>query len=158
MNRLDLVIDWVARAREARYRAEYLASRSLVSASHLRGYFKQTYGRPPQDWLDELRIWHAVELVCAGLTVKEVAAKLDFGGPSHLAIAFEIITVARRAIARCCFSEESRLLLSAESKAMRSSLPGKLPSAAYACELMQRDSIVLEKTANSVMPPRFPSP
>lgn len=84
MKRLDLIEDWAKLGREARYRAEGLALVCSVSGSQLRRYFAPTYGLAPQGWLNELQNWDAMELLCEGQLVKEVAAKLCFGNESHL--------------------------------------------------------------------------
>lgn len=84
MRRLELIQDWVQRARQAEYRSQNLATVCFVSGSQLRRHFAYAYGLAPQDWLDELRLWHAMELLCEGQLVKEVAAKLSFGNASHL--------------------------------------------------------------------------
>lgn len=89
MRRLDRIEDWADRARQAKYDAGDLANVCTVSSTTLRRYFNLVYGRPPQDWLNELRIWHAMELLCDGLGVKEVASQLNFGGSSHLCHRFK---------------------------------------------------------------------
>jgi AraC-like DNA-binding protein len=83
MGRLDLVDDWILAGKEAHYSSPLLARSCSVSASQLRRYFQYVYGLSPQKWLDELRIWHALELLCAGRSVKEAAGDLFFSTVSH---------------------------------------------------------------------------
>jgi AraC-like DNA-binding protein len=83
MMRLDVIRDWVLLARRSGYDPEELAKLCAISSSQLRRYFKQHFGRPPQEWLDELRMWHAMELLCDGAQVKHVAVTLGFSGSSH---------------------------------------------------------------------------
>ena len=78
MSRLDAVTDLVEKAKLARYHAKALARLCLVSPSELRRYFKQVFGRPPQEWLDELRLMHAARLLVSGVSIKEVVFQLHF--------------------------------------------------------------------------------
>lgn len=89
MSRLDWINDWVVRARNAGYNAKALADLCLVSPSQLRRYFNLVYGRPPQDWLDELRLWHAMQMICHGSSIKEAAAALHFWSSAHLSHRFK---------------------------------------------------------------------
>lgn len=83
MCRLDFVDDWIWAGKEARYSSRLLAEACSVSASQLRRYFQHVFGCPPQKWLDQLRSWHAMELLCAGRSVKETAGELFFSTVSH---------------------------------------------------------------------------
>lgn len=89
MSRLDWIDDWIERARNADYNANALAKLCSVSPSHLRRYFNAVYFRPPQEWLDELRLWHTVRLLEEGHPVKHVASTLKFGSASHLCHRFK---------------------------------------------------------------------
>ncbi len=84
MGRLDLIDDWIALARKAGYNADSLATVCEISDSHLRRHFQRIYLRPPQEWLNEVRLWHAMQLICEGMLIKQVAAALNFSGASHL--------------------------------------------------------------------------
>ena len=46
------------------------------------------FHRPPQEWLDELRMWEAFRMLCGGAAVKEVAFSLSFKQVSHFSRAF----------------------------------------------------------------------
>jgi AraC-like DNA-binding protein len=89
MSALSCIDDWVCEARLAQYSARSLAKRRLVSASQLRRFFLQLFRRPPQEWLDELRLWHAMELLVQGRSTKEVASLLSFADTAHLCHRFK---------------------------------------------------------------------
>src|SRR5688572_27351267 len=72
-SRLQFITDWIQRGRESRYDAKALAKLCNVSSSQLRRYFSYSFLRPPQEWLDELRLWHATEILASGQPVKNVA-------------------------------------------------------------------------------------
>jgi len=82
MRCLDLVDDWVQLARKSRYDANALAAALQISRSQLRRWFQEVCGSTPQEWLNEVRLWHALEMVCAGTPTKVVAAELNFGSAS----------------------------------------------------------------------------
>jgi AraC-like DNA-binding protein len=89
MGRLELISDWIELARQAHYSSDTLAVLCSISPSQLRRFFNESYGRPPQEWLSELRLWHAMERLCAGAAIKEVAADLHFGGSAHFCHQFK---------------------------------------------------------------------
>jgi AraC-like DNA-binding protein len=88
-SRLLLISDWVERGRQAHYKAAELASLCKVSPSQLRRFYLDTFFRPPQEWLDELRVWDAMEILASGCSVKETAYKLAFSDATHLSHAFK---------------------------------------------------------------------
>ena len=88
LTRLPLIDDWVGEARKARYSSKKLADLCGVSASHLRRFFILHFFRPPQEWINELRLWDAAKLLSEGYSVKEVAAQLHFADASHFAHCF----------------------------------------------------------------------
>jgi transcriptional regulator GlxA family with amidase domain len=89
MSRLDWMVDWIEMAQAAGYHAERLAPMCCVSPAQLRRYFLVRCSRPPQEWLDELRLWHAVRMLFTGESVKGVAAALHFSDSAHLCHAFK---------------------------------------------------------------------
>lgn len=89
MSRLDRFRDWTHRAREAQYSASRLAKLCGVSQSQLRRFFNEMAGMPPQRWLNELRLWHAMAMLWNGSSVKEVAITLRFSSPSHFCNKFK---------------------------------------------------------------------
>jgi AraC-like DNA-binding protein len=89
MSRLDQIRDWVALGRSAGYRSRALARKSGSSPSQLRRFFQAAFGRPPQEWLDELRLWDAVRFLAAGRTVKETGYKTGFKSIPHFCRKFK---------------------------------------------------------------------
>lgn len=83
MRRLELIGDWGVRAREAHYQARELAIICFVSESYLRRFFHERTLHGPQEWMNELRLWDAMRLLCRGARTKEVAAELGFSESSH---------------------------------------------------------------------------
>lgn len=82
MSRLDLIDDWIEKARESRYDPRKLAKLCGVTDRHLRRYFIQNTGGPTRDWLNEVRIWIAIrELLCAKQTIAEVSNDCEFTSP-----------------------------------------------------------------------------
>ena len=88
MNLLVTVSDWTSRARIAKYRSRDLARLCGVSPGYLRQFFVGRFHRPPQEWLDELRMWEAFRMLCQGVSVKECAFTLGFKQVSHFSRAF----------------------------------------------------------------------
>ncbi|MBI2948907.1 MAG: helix-turn-helix transcriptional regulator [Verrucomicrobia bacterium] len=88
-SQLERTSDWALLAERARYRAAELAKLSRVSLRQLERYFIEHFRRPPQDWLDELRLIKAALLLANGHRVKEVAASLGFSDTSHFSKRFE---------------------------------------------------------------------
>lgn len=86
---LDRINDWVFLAKKARYRAKDLAQLNQVSLRQLERYFGDYFGRPPQDWLDELRLVKAALLLSEGSRVKEVSAQLGFHDVAHFSRSFK---------------------------------------------------------------------
>lgn len=89
MCRLDCVCDWIERGREAHYSGAELAILCGISQSQLRRFFLEKFLRPPQEWLNELRLWDAAEMLAKGKIVKEVAHFLFFADASHFSHSFQ---------------------------------------------------------------------
>lgn len=88
-SQLERTSDWALLAEKARYRASELAKLSRISLRQLERYFIEHFGRPPQEWLDELRLIKSTLLLAKGHRVKEVAAMLGFSDVSHFSRRFE---------------------------------------------------------------------
>src|SRR5688572_4948350 len=84
MRRLEFVDDWAELARKAQYHSPALALICSVSQSQLRRHFNDHCGCSPQPWLNELRLWHAMEMICGGSPTKVVAAELHFADAPQL--------------------------------------------------------------------------
>ncbi|MBI4326533.1 MAG: helix-turn-helix transcriptional regulator [Chloroflexi bacterium] len=82
---LDRLCDseWVALANRARFNAHTLAKLCGGSLRQLERYFLWSFGRPPQEWLDELRLCAANPLLLEQEGNKQVASRLGFANASH---------------------------------------------------------------------------
>jgi AraC-like DNA-binding protein len=60
-----------------------LARLCQISPRQLERYFRERFGRTPQEWLDEVRLHEAPHFLRGGKLVKEVAFELGFVHPSH---------------------------------------------------------------------------
>lgn len=89
MSRLGAINNWIERARESKYDSVKLAENCRISPSQLRRFFLEHFFRPPQEWLDELRLWDALSILQQGESIKCTAAQLDFADGSHLSHRFK---------------------------------------------------------------------
>ena len=80
---------WKGLSSAAQYNARKLASICEVSLRTLQRQFHQTLGRPPQSWLNELRIAVAQNLLQHGTLIKEIASDLGFKHSSHFCRQFK---------------------------------------------------------------------
>ena len=87
-SQLERITDWAPLAHEARYRAAELAKLNHISLRQLERFFMEHFRRPPQDWLDELRLIKAAVLLVSGHRVKEIAPTLGFSQVSHFSRRF----------------------------------------------------------------------
>ena len=78
MARWWTIQNWQKLGEEARYDARELARLCNLSSRQLQRAFRRRFGRSPQDWLNELRIENAQQLLLSGETVKSVALNLGF--------------------------------------------------------------------------------
>lgn len=85
---LDRDGDWARWGAKAGYKAKVLAEIRKVSLRQLERYFIDYFGRPPQDWLDELRLAKAAALLVEGHRIKEVALRLGFDNASNFSRKF----------------------------------------------------------------------
>lgn len=77
-SRLDRVQNWPALAKGVRYSVTALARKCGVTRRHLERYFRIKHGVSPHQWLHELRMKRALELVRDGTPLKEVAIELCY--------------------------------------------------------------------------------
>ena len=80
---------WKGLALGAQYNASKLASLCEVSLRTLQRQFQEILGRPPQRWLNELRIHTAQRLLHQGASIKEIASDLGFKHSSHFCRQFK---------------------------------------------------------------------
>ncbi len=82
-SRLDRNKDWLELAKESRYSAKQLAALCRVSLRQLERYYNNSFGRAPQQWLNEVRLREAKKLLLKGGSVKEATSRLGFKQASH---------------------------------------------------------------------------
>ena len=90
MDRVPIPVErWEKLAEAARYRAHVLAGLRSITTRQLRRQIRFHFGCSPQDWLNELRMAAAEQLLLAGRPVKEVSFELGFKQPSHFCRVFK---------------------------------------------------------------------
>jgi AraC-like DNA-binding protein len=82
-SRLDRVGDWAALAKTSRYMASTIARECGVSPRQLERFFHERMNKSPHQWLRELRMRRAVELLRENVAVKVVAQELCYKDPAH---------------------------------------------------------------------------
>lgn len=80
---------WVELAGAADYNASKLAKLCGLSTRQLQRQFQRRLQRTPQEWLNELRMNTARQMLLSGLPVKRVAYELGFKYPSHFCQRFK---------------------------------------------------------------------
>jgi transcriptional regulator GlxA family with amidase domain len=80
---LHVITDWKSLARAARYRSKPFARLTKLSSRQVERFFAEYIGTSPQDWLDELQMEKAEELLKNGMPVKVVAEEVGFKNPTH---------------------------------------------------------------------------
>jgi len=88
-SKLNRIQNWSDLARQAGFRAKQLAALCLVSLRQLERYCNESFGRTPQDWLNQARFREAKKLLLMGFSVKEVASRLEFKQASHFSSWFK---------------------------------------------------------------------
>ena len=88
---MEDVTERMSLARKAGYRSRELARLCQISPRQLERYFRARYKRSPQEWLDELRLHEATDMLRKRKQVKEVAFELGFVHPSHFIRKFKQI-------------------------------------------------------------------
>jgi AraC-like DNA-binding protein len=82
-SRLDRIRDWALLAKSSRYSASALAQECGVSPRQLERFFQERMKKSPHQWLRELRMQRAVELLREGSSVKQVAPELCYKDTAH---------------------------------------------------------------------------
>ena len=88
-SRLLAINDWLTRGHKAAYDSTKLATSCQVSPSQLRRFFLAYFYRPPQEWLDELRLCNAMKVLAQGQQIKLVAFVFHFGSVPHFCHRFK---------------------------------------------------------------------
>lgn len=89
MARMVTCGEWEQLAAVAFYRAAKLARLRSISERQLQRQIRRVFGCSPQEWLNELRVAAAEQLLLAGRSVKEVSFDLGFKQPSHFCRVFK---------------------------------------------------------------------
>jgi len=83
------VIDAMLQHPEQHHTVESLASIAHMSRSAFARRFTECFNRPPMDYLRDVRLRRAAQLLCRGdLSVDEVASKVGFSSRSHFSHTF----------------------------------------------------------------------
>jgi AraC-like DNA-binding protein len=81
-SRLDHVTDWAMLAVSSKYRVAKLARECEVNPRQLERYFRIRHGAPPHQWMRDLRMRQAVELIRDRTPLKVVATELGYKYPA----------------------------------------------------------------------------
>jgi AraC-like DNA-binding protein len=87
--RLFSMQDWEAHFAHAHYQCAALAGELGLSRRTLRRHITTAFHHAPHRWLEAIRLLKAAELLRTNLSVKEVAAQLDYKQLSHFSAAFK---------------------------------------------------------------------
>lgn len=87
--RLAGIQDWPGRAHAAQYRVGVLAKHCGVSPKTLERHIKLFYGRCPREWLQDLLMARALELLKECDSIKAVAGKLGYDQPQNFSRDFK---------------------------------------------------------------------
>lgn len=82
-SRLSRIRDWESLAQYARYNVAALAECCRVSPRQLERFFQNSFGKAPHQWLHDVRMKRAVELLKDNTPVKEVAFLLRYADSTH---------------------------------------------------------------------------
>jgi AraC-like DNA-binding protein len=82
-HRLELISDWPQRAIRANWCVQKLAKQCGVFWSTLERHIKNCFYKRPHDWLEQMRMQRAVDLLSADASVKEAAVKLGYKNQHH---------------------------------------------------------------------------
>jgi len=88
-NGLLRINDWTECAKRANWCVQTLAKQCHVSPRTLERHIKRTFGKCPQDWLRDLRMHQAVELLLDDSSVKETALELGYKNQHHFSREFK---------------------------------------------------------------------
>jgi AraC-like DNA-binding protein len=88
-HRLELISDWQERAVRANWCVQRLAKQCGVSRSTLERHIKSQAGECPHDWLEQMRMERAMELLSRDIPVKEASSRLGYQNPHHFSRVFK---------------------------------------------------------------------
>jgi AraC family transcriptional regulator len=81
--RLATINNWPELAAQAHWNVAELADLCGVSVKTLERHFLNTFGKPPHEWMHELRLEQVATGLQNGEAVKLAANKAGYGHPSH---------------------------------------------------------------------------
>ncbi|MGC3957746.1 MAG: helix-turn-helix transcriptional regulator [Verrucomicrobiota bacterium] len=82
-SRLDRIKDWALLAKSSRYSASAIAQECGISPRQLERYFQEHMKKAPHQWLRELRMRRAIELLRENVSVKATAQELCYKDAAH---------------------------------------------------------------------------
>jgi AraC-like DNA-binding protein len=82
-SRLDRIRDWALLAKSSRYSASAMAQECGVSPRQLERFFQERMKKSPHQWLRELRMSRALELLQNDAPIKQVAQELCYKDTAH---------------------------------------------------------------------------
>ena|SRR5207302_11224442 len=88
-SRLDRIGEWAILAPQAEFNSKKLAALCKVSSRQLERYFRRSFQKSPQTWLNAVRLYEAARLLHSGASVKETAFHLGFKQVSHFSREFK---------------------------------------------------------------------
>jgi transcriptional regulator GlxA family with amidase domain len=86
--RLWTIVDWNEQAREAKFCFKELARLHDIPARTLHRFLSERFDCRPREWLGEVRMEWAADMLAKGKPVSEVATKSGYGGVSQFSRAF----------------------------------------------------------------------
>ena len=88
-SKLDSITDWMPLFEQAHYRADELPALVQSSDRNLRRFFKERYGKPVQQLIDESRGKKAKLLLLGGMDEKTIINVLGFRTVQHFSRTFK---------------------------------------------------------------------
>ena len=88
-SRLDRITDWEGRAQKAGYQTFALAKEIRTSPRQLQRYFVRRFGVSPREWLREMQMIEARQLLASDHQVKDTAQQVGFRNATHFSRAFK---------------------------------------------------------------------
>ena len=87
--KLQRITDWPERAHAAKYNVKTLAKRCEVSTRTLERFIKLKFAASPHDWMIDLRMRRAVELLPETACIKETSDRLGYKNQNHFSREFK---------------------------------------------------------------------
>jgi AraC-like DNA-binding protein len=87
--KLHRITDWPERAHAAKYCVKTLARRCDVSVRTLERFIKLKFAASPHDWMIDLRMRRAVELLPETASIKETSDQLGYKSQNHFSREFK---------------------------------------------------------------------